>query len=95
MWPQIEQDLARLLSSKLFPALRGVAAYDALLNKATGLPDAAACKAAANRIVNSTDLKTGIRGVRQPRTGESTRVVQAGLPRSRSWKEPERFLVVR
>jgi hypothetical protein len=68
MWPQIEQDLARLLSNKMFPALRGVPAYEALLSKGTGLPDPAACKAAATRIVNSTDLKTGIRefGGREP-----------------------------
>jgi hypothetical protein len=65
MWSRVEQDLARLLSSKPFPALRGVPAscgipaYDTLLKNRQ--PDAVACKAAASHIVNSTDLKSGIR----------------------------------
>ena len=60
MWPLIEQDLAKLLSGKAFPSLRGVATYDKLL-KPTGLPDAMACRTAAQGIVNSSDLKSGIR----------------------------------
>jgi hypothetical protein len=65
MWSQVEQNLARLLNSKAFPILRGVPAargipaYDTLLKN--GLPDALACKSAASQIVNSTDLKSGIR----------------------------------
>jgi hypothetical protein len=60
MWPQIEQELARLLSGKAFPSLRGVANYDKLL-KPNGQPDPVACRTAAQSIVNSTDLKSGIR----------------------------------
>ena len=60
MWVKVEEELGQLLSSKLFPALRGVPAYEKLLNSA-GQPDPSACKAAAHDIVNSTDLKSGIR----------------------------------
>jgi hypothetical protein len=66
MWLQVEQDLTRLLSAKPFPALRGVRGlhgvpdYDTLL-KPNGQPDPAVCKAAAHAILNSTDLKNGIR----------------------------------
>jgi hypothetical protein len=65
LWSQVEQDLARLLTSKAFPALRavpasrGIPAYNTLLKN--GQPDAVACKAAASQVVNSTDLKSGIR----------------------------------
>lgn len=60
MWVNVEQELGRLLSSKVFPALRGIPAYDKLLTP-TGQPDPAACQIAARNIVNSTDLKSGIR----------------------------------
>lgn len=60
MWPQIEQDLAQLLSKKVFPGLRGVAEYEKLL-RPNGQPDARACQAAAHAIVNSTDLTDGIK----------------------------------
>ena len=60
MWVNVEQELGRLLSSKVFPALRGIPAYDKLLTP-TGQPDPAACQIAARDIVNSTDLKSGIR----------------------------------
>lgn len=60
MWPQVEQDLAQLLSRKVFPGLRGVPGYEELLSS-DGQPDATACQAAAHAIVNSTDLKDGIK----------------------------------
>jgi hypothetical protein len=60
MWPLVEQSLAQLLSRKVFPSLRGVPAYDKLLGK-NGQPDPALCAAAAKAILNSTDLKSGIR----------------------------------
>ena len=60
MWVKVEEELGQLLSSKTFPALRGIPAYDKLINS-MGEPDAAACKIAAREIVNSGDLKSGIR----------------------------------
>lgn len=76
MWTQVEQDLARLLSKKVFPGLRGVAAYDKLL-RPNGQPDAAACQAAAHALVYSTDLKDGIKefGRRE-------------LPKVQEWSDP-------
>jgi hypothetical protein len=76
MWPQIEQDLEKLLSSKVFQALRGVPAYEKLLTPA-GQPDDSACKAAARTIVNSTDLKSGIRELGSRET-----------PKVRDWVKP-------
>jgi hypothetical protein len=60
MWPKVEQDLTQLLSTRIFPGLRGLAAYEKLL-KPNGQPDAGACMAAAHVIVNNTDLKSGIK----------------------------------
>src|ERR1022692_1954461 len=60
VWPQVEQDLARLLSTRVFPGLKTVAGYKQLL-RPDGQPDAAACQAAAHAIVHSTDLKDGIK----------------------------------
>ena len=76
MWVQVEQELSQLLSSKVFPVLRGVPAYDKLLTP-TGQPDPSACQAAAHEIVNSTDLRSGIRefGSRE-------------MPRVREWVKP-------
>jgi hypothetical protein len=59
MWTDVERELTQLLSGRVFPALRGIPAYEKLLK--SGQPDPAACKAAAHAIVNSTDLKSGIR----------------------------------
>jgi hypothetical protein len=60
VWPQLERDLAELLTRKVFPGLRGVPGYEKLL-ASDGRPDAAACQTAAHAIVNSTDLKDGIK----------------------------------
>jgi hypothetical protein len=76
MWVTVEQELGQLLSSKLFPALRGIPAYDKLLTP-MGQPDPAACKLAAREIVNSTDLKNGIREFGSRET-----------PKVREWVKP-------
>lgn len=60
MWLQLEQDLTQLLSRRVFLELRGIPAYDALLNS-NGRPDPLRCGAAARSVVNSTDLTRGIR----------------------------------
>jgi hypothetical protein len=76
MWPQVEQELMTLLSSKTFAGLRGIPAYDKLL-KPNGQPDPVACKAAAGSIVNSTDLKSGIR-----------EFGSRGMPKVQEWVKP-------
>jgi len=60
MWVTVEQELGQLLSSKVFPALRGIPAYDKLIT-INGQPDPEACKIAAREIVNLQELKSGIR----------------------------------
>jgi hypothetical protein len=60
MWTQVEHDLSQLLAGKVFPRLRGLLAYEKLL-KPNGQTDPLACRAAAHEIINSTDLKSGIR----------------------------------
>jgi len=60
VWAQVEQDLAQLLSRKVFPGLRGVTSYEKLL-RPDGQPDTRACQAASHAIVTSTDLKDGIK----------------------------------
>jgi hypothetical protein len=76
MWTQIEDDLSQLLGSKVFPGLRGIPAYEKLL-KSNGQPDPLACRTAARAIINSTDLKSGIRefGSRE-------------APKVREWTKP-------
>lgn len=75
MWPSVEEKFATLLSSKIYPALRGVAAYDGLLT--AGKPDAAKCKAFANQVMTKTDLQSGIRekGI-------------TGVPQVEEWSKP-------
>lgn len=48
-----------MLSSKIYPALRGTPKYDDLLT--AGKPDAAKCKAFAHSVMTSTDLQSGIK----------------------------------
>ena len=79
MWPLIEQELAKLLSGKAFPSLRGVVTYDKLL-KPNGQPDPMACKAAAQSIVNSTDLKSGIRELGSRETPKGSGMDEGDLP---------------
>lgn len=76
MWAQVEQELGRLLSSKVYPALRGIPAYDKLITS-SGQPDPAACLIAARDIVNSADLKSGIREFGKRET-----------PKAREWIKP-------
>lgn len=65
-----------MLSSKVFPGLRGIPAYEKLI-KPNGQPDPLACKTAANFIVNSTDLQSGIRELGSRET-----------PMVREWTKP-------
>ncbi len=76
MWAVLEQELTRLLSSKVYPALRGLPAYERLLGP-KGQPNPSACQNASREILNSTDLKSGIRELGSRET-----------PKAREWVKP-------
>ncbi|HXC97008.1 MAG TPA: hypothetical protein VNU92_15005 [Edaphobacter sp.] len=60
MWPKAESDLAALLTSKVFPLLRGLPEYEALL--AGGKPDPVKCQVAAKQIVKTVQTSGGVHG---------------------------------
>ena len=76
MWTEVERELTQLLCSKVFTGLIGVSAYKRLL-KPNGQPDPSLCKSTAHELIQSTDLKNGIRefGSREK-------------PKAREWTKP-------
>jgi len=59
MWSKVEKDLAALVESKVYPVLRGIPEYEALL--AAGAPDPVRCRNAATRIVKEVQDSRGVK----------------------------------
>src|SRR5580698_1039783 len=71
MWAKVEKDLAGLLQSKTYSALREVQEYEKLL--VAGVPDPVRCRNAAAAIVRDVQKSGGVRefGSRQtPSAGD-------------------------
>ncbi len=94
MWTQVEHDLLQLLSSRVFPGLRGIPAYEKLL-KPNGQPDPLACKTAAHALIHSSDLKSGIREFGSREAPKAREWSQAYLPGGLTQEQSQWRLVVR
>lgn len=95
MWSKVKRDLADLLSRKVYPALRGVPNYEKLV--VAGVPNKAACIAAADEIVKAVQGSGGVKdfGSRQTAAAKewSEDLFRAASPRNNPyglwWFDPE------